>query len=64
MPGPQPTTTELRDTQESFGFLSPAPVEKDWYVVQSIITNAADKQFTSLDEFTATGRQVIDRLAA
>jgi Domain of unknown function DUF1828 len=31
---------------------------------QSIITNAADKQFTSLDEFAATGRQVIDRLAA
>lgn len=38
MPGPQPTTTELRDTQESFGFLSPAPVEKDWYVVQAMQT--------------------------
>ncbi len=31
---------------------------------QNIITNAADKQFTSLDEFTATGRQAIERLAA
>lgn len=31
---------------------------------QNIITNAADKQFTSLDEFAATGRQVIERLAA
>jgi hypothetical protein len=31
---------------------------------QNIITNAADKQFTSLDEFAATGRQAIERLAA
>lgn len=31
---------------------------------QAIITNAADKQFTSLDEFAATGRQAIERLAA
>ncbi len=31
---------------------------------QRIITNAADKQFTSLSEFTAAGRDAIDRLAA
>ncbi|MEI6318777.1 MAG: DUF1828 domain-containing protein [Pseudomonadota bacterium] len=31
---------------------------------QAIITNAADKQFTSLDEFATSGRQAIDRLAA
>jgi hypothetical protein len=31
---------------------------------QRIITNAADKQFTSLDEFQATGREAIERLAA
>lgn len=31
---------------------------------QRIITNAADKQFTSLDEFEATGREAIERLAA
>ncbi len=31
---------------------------------QRIITNAADKQFTSLDEFDAAGRDAIERLAA
>jgi|SRR5450631_1622422 len=31
---------------------------------QNIITNAADKQFTSLDEFDTTGRDAIERLAA
>lgn len=31
---------------------------------QNIITNAADKQFTSLDEFASVGRTAIERLAA
>jgi hypothetical protein len=31
---------------------------------RQIITNAVDKQFTSLDEFTASGREAIERLAA
>jgi hypothetical protein len=31
---------------------------------QQIITNAVDKQFTSLDEFDSTGRDAIERLAA
>jgi len=31
---------------------------------RQIITNAVDKQFTSLDEFTASGKEAIERLAA
>lgn len=31
---------------------------------RQIITNAVDKQFTSLDEFASTGREAIERLAA
>ena len=31
---------------------------------RQIITNAVDKQFTSLDEFNASGKQAIERLAA
>ncbi len=31
---------------------------------RQITTNAVDKQFTSLDEFTASGREAIERLAA
>lgn len=31
---------------------------------RKIITNAVDKQFTSLDEFDASGREAIERLAA
>lgn len=31
---------------------------------RQIITNAVDKQFTSLDEFDATGHEAIERLAA
>lgn len=31
---------------------------------RQIITNAVDKQFTSLDEFDAAGREAIERLAA
>jgi hypothetical protein len=31
---------------------------------RQIITNAVDKQFTCLDEFTASGREAIERLAA
>jgi len=31
---------------------------------RQIITNAVDKQFTSLDEFDASGREAIERLAA
>jgi predicted nucleotidyltransferase component of viral defense system len=38
MPIPQPSPIELRDTQALFGFLSPAPIEKDWYVVQAMRT--------------------------
>jgi hypothetical protein len=31
---------------------------------RQIITNAVDKQFTSLDEFESSGREAIERLAA
>jgi hypothetical protein len=31
---------------------------------RQIITNAVDKQFTSLDEFDTSGKEAIERLAA
>jgi hypothetical protein len=43
------TETELRAVQEHFGFLRPAPVEKDWHVTRPPAHKPASADLPYLD---------------